>query len=264
MIPLARKPTLAVWKFASCDGCQLSVLDMEEELLDIVGAVDIAFFLEATRKQAPPPYDISFVEGSVTTPGDAQRIVDIRKQSEVLVTIGACATAGGIQALRNFADATEYASQVYASPEYLDVLKTSEPIKKYVDVDYELFGCPIDKNVLLEFASSLLMGKSPRLPSGAVCTECKMNGHPCLSVTQDKPCLGPVTRAGCDALCIGYNRSCFGCFGPKEFANLSSLSQVYQDKNISNEELIRLYRTFNTGAESLAKESTRLTKMEQD
>lgn len=258
MTPPKKKPSLAVWKFASCDGCQLSILDLEDELLEIAGALEIAFFLEASRRRSPGPYDLSLVEGSITTPHDAQRIYEIRKESKVLVTIGACATSGGIQALRNFADVAEYASMVYASPQYLSTLKNSDPIKNYVDVDYELHGCPISKKVLLEFIAAVLTGKSPRLPSGAVCTECKAAGYPCLSVVKDQPCLGPITRSGCEALCISYDRPCFGCFGPKEAANVENLSKIYQDKSCHDEELIRLYRTFHAGAGPLAAESMRL------
>ncbi|MES0491842.1 MAG: hypothetical protein ABUK01_17740 [Leptospirales bacterium] len=252
---LNRKPTLAVWKFTSCDGCQLSILDMEDEFIDIASAFEISMFVEATRNQAPGPYDISLVEGSVSTPAEAKRIVDIRKESKILVTIGACATSGGIQALRNFSDVGEYASMVYASPEHLSLMKTSEPIKHYVDVDYELYGCPISKKVLLEFIISTLIGKSPRLPSSSVCMECKSNGYNCLAVTNASPCLGPVTRSGCEALCLSYDRPCFGCFGPKEYANLPSMTEIFKNKNVPEDELIRLYRTFNAHSELLARAS---------
>jgi len=262
MFPLSRKPTLAVWKFTSCDGCQLSILDLEDELIEISTQYDVSMFLEATRNQAPGPFDISLVEGSVSTPSEAARIVEIRKESKILVTIGACATSGGIQALRNFTDVSEYASMVYASPEYLDIMKTSEPIKHYVDVDYELYGCPVSKKVLLEFVASGLIGKSPRLPSSSVCMECKSNGHTCLSVTEGAACLGPVTRSGCEALCLSYDRPCFGCFGPKEYANLPSITEIYKNKNVATDELIRLYRTFNAHSELLTRESKALEEKE--
>ena len=170
------KPTLAVWKFASCDGCQLTLLDCEDELLALADMVTIAHFLEASSAVQPGPYDVSLVEGSVTTSRDAERIRQIREQSRMLVTIGACATAGGIQALRNFGDVAEFASVVYASPAYIDTLATSTPISAHVPVDFELRGCPIDRRQLLEVLTALLVGRKPDIPDASVCTECKRRG----------------------------------------------------------------------------------------
>jgi len=212
------KPTLAVWKFASCDGCQLSLLDCEDELLAIADTVEIAYFLEARRHMAEGPYDVSIVEGSVTTAHDAERIREIREQSRVLVTIGACATAGGIQALKNAADVDEYTRIVYAHPEYISSLATSTPIAAHVAVDYELRGCPVDKKQLLEVLNALLHGRRPEISAESVCTECKRLGRVCVLVAHGTPCLGPVTHAGCGALCPSYHRGCFGCFGPSESA----------------------------------------------
>ena len=212
------KPTLAVWKFASCDGCQLSLLDCEDELLAIADTVEIAYFLEARRHMAEGPYDVSIVEGSVTTAHDAERIREIREQSRVLVTIGACATAGGIQALKNAADVDEYTRIVYAHPEYISSLATSTPIAAHVPVDYELRGCPVDKKQLLEVLNALLHGRRPEISAESVCTECKRLGRVCVLVAHGTPCLGPVTHAGCGALCPSYHRGCFGCFGPSESA----------------------------------------------
>jgi coenzyme F420-reducing hydrogenase gamma subunit len=208
------RPTLAVWKFASCDGCQLSLLDCEDELLAVAGRVRIAHFPEASRATVEGPYDVSLVEGSVTTPGDLARIRRIREQSTVLVAIGACATAGGIQALRNFADIEQFRSIVYPNPEYLSTLATSTPASAHVAVDIELSGCPIDRRQLLETLGAILAGRRPDLPGHSVCFECKARGTPCVLVARGVPCLGPVTRAGCGALCPAYGRGCFGCFGP--------------------------------------------------
>ena len=218
------KPKLAVWKFASCDGCQLSLLDCEDELLALAGTIEIAYFLEATRATVEGPYDVSLVEGSITTPHDAERIQKVRAVSKKLVTIGACATAGGIQALRNFADVTEFTRQVYASPEYISTLETSTPISAHVPVDYELHGCPINKAQLLEVLTAFLHGRRPGIPSTSVCTECKRRGTVCVTVAHGTPCLGPVTHAGCGALCPAYDRGCYGCFGPMEAPNTVSLS----------------------------------------
>ena len=213
------KPTLAVWKFASCDGCQLSLLDCEDELLELAGEVEIAYFLEASSATVEGPYDLSLVEGSITTVHDAERIREVRRLSHKLVTIGACATAGGIQALKNFADVDEFVSTVYATPAYVSTLATSTPISAHVPVDFELHGCPIDKRQLLEVLTASLHGRKPNIPSTSVCTECKARGNVCITVAHGTPCLGPVTHAGCGALCPSYNRGCYGCFGPMESPN---------------------------------------------
>lgn len=244
-----KKPKLAVWKFASCDGCQLSLLDCEDELLDVAGAVEIAYFLEASRATVKGPYDVSLVEGSVTTPHDAERILQVRKQSKVLVTIGACATAGGIQALRNFGRTAEYASVVYARPEFLSTLETSTPIANHVPVDVELRGCPVNKHQLLEVLTALLHGRKPNLPPHSVCLECKRRGVVCVMVAKGTPCLGPVTHTGCGALCPAYDRGCFGCFGPSSSANPKSLVTALRASGASERRIGELYGTFNVGAE---------------
>lgn len=250
-----RKPKLAVWKFASCDGCQLSLLDCEEALLAVAELVDIANFPEASRRVVRGPYDVSLVEGSITTPHDEERIHKIRRSSKLLVTIGACATAGGIQALRNFADVQEYLSIVYPSPEYISTLSTSTPIEDHVQVDLELRGCPINKYQLLEVVNALLNGRRPCIPPYSVCIECKRRGIPCLMVSQGIPCLGPVTQAGCDALCPSYQRGCFGCFGPSESPNVPGLITVMQNLEIENNDIVRALHTFNAYAEPFRKVS---------
>jgi len=205
-------PTLAVWKFASCDGCQLTLLNCEDELLAIAGAIQIANFTEASRQVLPGPYDVSIVEGSITTPSDAARIREVREKSRFLITIGACATAGGVQALRNFRD--DLAPVVYASPQYIDSLRTSTPIAEHVRVDFELRGCPIDKRQLIEVIAAFLAGRRPNVPAHSVCMECKRAGRVCVMVAHGTPCLGPMTQAGCGALCPSVGRGCYGCFGP--------------------------------------------------
>jgi coenzyme F420-reducing hydrogenase gamma subunit len=243
--PVRRKPTLAVWKFASCDGCQLSLLDCEDELLQLVGEIEIAYFLEARRATADGPYDLSLVEGSITTAHDAERIRHVRQVSRKLVTIGACATAGGIQALRNFADVDEFVSVVYASPEYVSTLATSTPISAHVPVDFELHGCPINKRQLLEVLSGFLHGRRPNIASTSVCTECKRRGNVCITVAHGTPCLGPVTHAGCGALCPSYNRGCYGCFGPMETPNTPALTRRLRLLGMSDTGIDRVFRTFN-------------------
>jgi sulfhydrogenase subunit delta len=241
-------PSLAVWKFASCDGCQLTLLDCEDELLALAETVRIAHFLEASSAVVAGPYDISLVEGSITTAADIERIHRVRDQSRVLVTIGACATAGGIQALRNFAELDEFRSVVYARPDYIDTLAASTPISAHVPVDYELRGCPIDRHQLLELLTALLAGRRPNLPVYSVCQECKLRGTSCVLVSAATPCLGPVTQAGCGAICPAYRRGCYGCFGPMPGANVGALEPALRAAGMGNAELALVYRTFNAGA----------------
>jgi len=252
-----RKPRLAVWKFASCDGCQLSLLDCETELLAIAGALDIAYFPEAMRGEIRGRYDLSLVEGSITTAHDAERIRDIRQRSDRLVTIGACATAGGIQALRNFADVREYAAIVYARPDYIETLATSTAIADHVPVDFELRGCPINKRQLVEVISAFLVGRRPAISPQSVCMECKLKGNVCVMVAHGTPCLGPVTHAGCNAICPSYDRGCYGCYGPMETPNAPSLSKWLAALGMVDIALERVYRTFNADAPSFRKESER-------
>ena len=249
------KPKLAVWKFASCDGCQLSLLDCEDELLAVAGAVQIANFPEASRAVVEGPYDISLVEGSITTPHDAERIHRIRRESKVLITIGACATAGGIQALRNFKNVREFISLVYARPEYIDSLKKSTAIGDHISVDFELRGCPVSKAQLLEVLNAFLNGRKPNTPRHSVCLECKMRGAVCLMVAQATPCLGPVTQAGCGAICPAFNRGCYGCFGPMETPNTRSLAEWWKTLGVDEAGLVRAFRGFNAYAEDFRKES---------
>jgi coenzyme F420-reducing hydrogenase gamma subunit len=236
---------LAVFKFASCDGCQLSLLDCEDELLAVAEAVEIAFFLEARTRQMDGPYDVGLVEGSVTTQHDAERIKSIRKECKYLVTIGACATAGGIQALRNWADVGEFVRHVYAHPEYIRTLETSTPIADHVVVDFELRGCPISKHQLLDLVSALLHGRKPSFPNSSVCMDCTRRQTVCVAVARGIPCMGPVTQAGCGAICPAFNRECFGCFGPQERANPASLANHYAASGIDRGRLLRLTRNFN-------------------
>ena len=250
------RPKLAVWKFASCDGCQLTLLNCEDELLALAGAVEIAYFPEATRAVVEGPYDLSLVEGSVTTPDDAQRIQEVRRQSRHLVTIGACATAGGIQALRNFADVEEFRSIVYAHPAYVDTLATSTPIESHVDVDFQLRGCPIDRRQLLEVLAAFLQGRPPRIPAYSVCVECKRRGNVCVTVAHGTPCLGPVTHAGCGALCPTFARGCYGCFGPKGTPNTASMASRLTFLGMPDQDVARVFRTFNAASAPFLAEST--------
>jgi coenzyme F420-reducing hydrogenase gamma subunit len=243
-----RKPRIGVFKFASCDGCQLSLLDAEDELLAVAGAIEIAYFPEASRAMRRGPFDIALVEGSITTHQDAQRIQEVRRKSKTLVTIGACATSGGIQALRNWQDADEFVRLVYPSPRFISTLKSSTPIAEHVAVDFELRGCPINKHQLVELIAATLIGRRPNIPAYSVCVECKRRGNVCITVARGIPCLGPVTQAGCGALCPSYDRGCYGCYGPMESPNTASLTSQFRILGQTGAEISRAYRNFNAWA----------------
>ena len=242
------RPKIGVFKFASCDGCQLSLLDAEDELLGVVGAVEIAYFPEATRNMLNGPYDIGLVEGSITTHHDAERIQEVRRKCKTLITIGACATAGGIQALRNWKDVDEFIRVVYANPQFISTLKLSTPIAEHVPVDFELRGCPINKYQLIELITATLVGRKPNIPTYSVCMECKRKANVCISVARGMACLGPVTQAGCGALCPSYDRGCYGCFGPMETPNAGSLTSQFRILGQSDEQISRAFRSFNAWA----------------
>jgi coenzyme F420-reducing hydrogenase gamma subunit len=255
-----QKPRLAVFKFASCDGCQLTLLDCEEALLQVAGAVEIAYFPEARRQMLDGPYDVTLVEGSVTTEEEIERIKRVRRQSDFLVSIGACATAGGIQALRNWTDVNHYVNVVYAHPDYIDTLEQSRPISDFVPVDFELRGCPISKQQLLELVTSLLIGRQPRVPKHSVCLTCKQQGTVCIMVAQGTPCLGPATQAGCGALCPAYGRGCYGCFGPIEDPNASALGKQFEALGHSSADVVRAFRSFSGYAPAFRQASERFAE----
>jgi coenzyme F420-reducing hydrogenase gamma subunit len=257
---MARKPKLAVWKFASCDGCQLSVLSCEDELLTLANQMEIAYFPEASSAVVKGPYDLSLVEGSITTPDDAERIQKVRRASRSLVTLGACATAGGIQALRNFRDVKEFISIVYARPEYISTLEKSTAIAAHVNVDFELRGCPINKHQLVEVINAFVHGRAPTVPPHSVCLDCKRKGVVCVMVARGVPCMGPVTHTGCGVLCPSYARGCYGCFGPSENPNTESLADWFVRLGCSHDDIVRTFRNFNADAPAFRTESERQEK----
>lgn len=257
------RPRLAVFKFASCDGCQLSLLDCEDELLHVAGLVEIAYFPEASSRMEPAPYDVALVEGSITTAHDAERIQQVRRDSRVVVTIGACATAGGIQSLRNWADHEEYLKCVYARPEYISSLATSTPVSDHIPVDFELRGCPVDRHQLLDVIVSLVNGRKPRIPSYSVCMTCKMKGTVCVEVAQGIPCLGPITQTGCGAICPTFDRGCYGCFGPASQCNSEGLVRHYEAAGIRSSDLLPLLRNYNASAPAFRTASESLERNHQ-
>lgn len=254
----AQPPRLAVFKFASCDGCQLQILSCEDELLTLAEQVQMVHFLEASSHFEPGPYDVALVEGSITTEEDRQRILRVREQSRFLIAIGACATAGGIQALKNWGDHHEFKRMVYAEPSYIHTLSTSTAISDHVKVDFELRGCPINRFQLMEVIQALLRGQRPRTPRHSVCLECKRRGVVCVAVAQSKACLGPVTQAGCGAICPSFDRPCYGCFGPAGQVNCASLSDHLIQNGGSPVQLVPLLRSFNADAVEFRDEGDRI------
>lgn len=254
----AARPRLAVFKFASCDGCQLQLLSCEDELLAVADRVDIVHFLEASSHVEPGPYDVTLVEGSITTAEDRRRIQAIRRDSRYLITIGACATAGGIQALKNWGDRDEFIRCVYPQSEFISSLSTSSAIADHVKVDFELRGCPINRHQLLEVLGSLLKGQRPKTPSHPVCLDCKRLGSVCVAVARDVACLGPVTQSGCGAICPAYDRGCYGCHGPVAQANCESLSNHYLENGKTSAELVPLMRNFNANSPAFREEGDRV------
>jgi coenzyme F420-reducing hydrogenase gamma subunit len=252
-VSAATRPKVAVFKLSSCDGCQLQLLDAEEALLQLAGEVDIVHFREARDHTEPGPYDVTLVEGSVSTPAQLEEIKDIRARSKYLITIGACATAGGIQALRNGMEEGRAVTTVYPTPAYISSLTTSTPVAEHVRVDLELVGCPIDRGQLLGALASLLRGAVPRLSTSPVCIECKRRGYPCVMVTRGEPCLGPVTRTGCGALCPAMGRGCYGCFGPSQPPNTEALSEWFGRLGVTPKETAAKFRFINVGAPAFRK-----------
>lgn len=250
-----KKPRLAVFKMTSCDGCQLSLLDAEDELLDVLHEVELAYFPEASRKMLKGPYDIAIVEGSVSTPQNVEEIRQIRKSCRYLITIGACATTGGIQALRNWKDVKEFTRIVYATPEYISTLDRSLPVSSFVHVEYELKGCPVNKYQIIEIISALLNKRKPNISSSSLCIDCKVKGNVCVMVANGLSCLGPVTNSGCGVLCPSYNRGCYACFGPMDSTNAPSLAKWFKKMGKSNHEIMALFRNFNAYAEPFRKVS---------
>ncbi len=239
---------VGVFKFTSCDGCQLSILNLEDQLLRLLEFFEIAYFREAADLPPRRQYDTAIVEGSISTEWQRKEIMEIRDRARFLITIGACAAAGGLQALRNWANVADYKRNVYPSPDLISAFAMSTPVSEHVYVDYELWGCPIDKNALSETLLSLIIGKRPGIPVYSLCMDCKIRGIPCLLVSRGEPCLGPVTRAGCGVLCPSFSRPCYGCFGPREGANIDSLLERFRNMGLSQRETVLLLDKMNTYA----------------
>lgn len=254
---MVAKPTLAVHKFASCDGCQLAFLNLGEDLLALAQLVDIVHFAEAGPVDLDVPVDIAFIEGSVSTPEHLERLRRIRVNSKFLITIGACATAGGVQALRNLANGREWFAGVYAKPEYVASLDTSTPIASHAKVDLELWGCPVNGRQVLAAVRALLFGVTPVEEHDKVCLECKRRNVVCVLVAKGIPCLGPVTLTGCGALCPSFGRDCYGCYGPAENANTESIGRRFEGLGLLPEAVARRFLFINNAVPAFAEAGKR-------
>ena len=253
---MSNKPRVAVFKLTSCDGCQLQLLDAEEALLVLASEIDIVYFREATSREEPGPFDLSIIEGSVSEPWQLDEVKKIRSASSLVVAIGACATTGGIQALRNLADIDAFVSSVYPSPEYIHSLRQSTPVTDHMEVDLELSGCPVDRGQLLGAVASLLRGAMPHVSRAPVCVECKRRGYACVVVTRGEACLGPITATGCGALCPAFGRGCYGCFGPSDGLNTAAMRTLLQMQGQSEESIASKLRFINCWAPELREEAT--------
>ena len=242
------KPRLAVHKFTSCDGCQLAFLNAGETLLQLNELVDVAHFIEAGLVDVNAKVDIAFIEGSISTPDEIERIQRIRANSTYLITIGACATAGGIQALRNAENHAAWLKSIYASPKTVASLKTSTAIANHVRVDLEIWGCPVNTAQVVDAVRSLLNGAVPKIKRDAVCLQCKRQGNVCVMVTKNEPCMGPVTRTGCGALCPSLDRACYACYGPAENPNTQSLGSQFKKQGLSDERIAQQFLQINNQA----------------
>ena len=242
------KPRLAVYKFTSCDGCQLAFLNAGEGLLILSELVDIVHFAEAGMLESAAKVDIAFVEGSISTPDEIERIKKIRENSKHLITIGACATDGGIQALRNAANYQEWMQSIYATPQTIQTLATSTAIAHHVHVDWELWGCPVNTHQVMDVVRSLLFGASPKNKRDSVCLECKRQGHVCVVITKKEPCMGPVTQTGCGSLCPGMGRACYACYGPSENPNTHSLGHLFKRQGLSEDRIASQFLQINNQA----------------
>ncbi len=237
------KPKVAFFDFASCEGCQLAVLDLEDELLDLVNIVEIVNFREAISERGED-YDIAFVEGSISTQHHIERIKKIREKAKLLITIGACAATGDFQYMVNFMDFEEVKKYVYGDKaKYFDTIK-AKPVDQVVKVDFKIPGCPINKYEFLKVVKQLIAGGLPRIPNYSVCSECKMQGNECL-LKKGIVCLGPVTRAGCGAICPKNYKGCFGCRGLAPEHNLESFKQVLKEAGLTESDIIEQFKLIN-------------------
>ena len=230
------KPRAAFFDFAGCEGCQLRVVELEEILLDVIAQVDIVTFREAMTEQSDE-YDVAFVEGSITRPADLPRIQQIRDTAKVLVALGACATIGGINCGKNRFPMDEAMDLVYGKDaRYFETFE-ARPVHAVVPVDYWIHGCPINPNEFVKVFHAILQGRPYNIPDFPVCVECRLNGNVCV-LEKGMACMGPVTRAGCEALCPSNGQICFGCRGLVSEPNRDSEGEVLQAHGLTPAEVV--------------------------
>ena len=230
------KPRVAIFDFACCEGCQLQIVNLEEEILDLIGAVDVVEWREAMSEQSHE-YDIAIVEGSITRPEDEERLEVIRSRAKVLIALGACATIGGVNKLKNRFDINDVKRCVYDGASNMAHLETSptKALDEVVKVDYKVHGCPINNKEFAYIVRCLLMGNTPIIPTYPVCVECKMKGNPC-RFEYGEICLGPITRAGCEAKCPSGGLWCYGCRGYVTNPNINAAQDImkYYGKTVAD------------------------------
>lgn len=244
-----KRPIIAVHKFSSCDGCQLAFLNAGRDLLRLAERVEIRHFLEAGFDDPGAQADVAFIEGSISTAEEAARVRQIRENSRNVVTIGACATSGGLQALRNLDDChDEWKRAVYARPEFIETLDRAEPVSAHVTVDFELWGCPVNAGQVLTAVQHLLLDITPQAERDKLCLDCKRRQAVCVMVTEGRPCMGPVTRTGCGALCPRFGRDCYACFGPSETPNTDAQAQRLAGLGLPPDDVARRFLFINSQA----------------
>ena len=237
------KPRVAFFDFASCEGCQLQVVNLEEDLLKVLAVVDIASFREATKDHSDD-YDIAFVEGSITRPADESRLKGIRSNAKVLVALGSCAALGGINCLKNFQPQEDVRKFVYGDKAFQYDTYPARPLKAVVPVNFEIPGCPVNRGEFATVVKDLLLGKKPRIPNYPVCVECKMAENICV-FEKGMTCMGPVTRAGCSACCVLEGSFCWGCRGLVDDPNVDSEREILAKHGLSVQDVLGRFRLYS-------------------
>jgi sulfhydrogenase subunit delta len=243
------KPRVGIFDFTGCEGCQLQILNCEDELLGILDLIEIVNFREAMDGKSDE-YDIALIDGGITTPSDVERIKGIREKAGLLVTIGSCSSTGGINCLKNSRSMDEVKEIVYGDMAAHFETIPARPVSDVVKVDLAIPGCPIDKKEFLRCLTELLAGKTPEIPNYAVCMECKLRENECL-LEKGTFCLGPVTRAGCEARCPSNGASCEGCRGLVDDPNLNAAKDVLQKHGLTVRDVLGKFRLFQSRYEEI-------------
>jgi len=241
------KPKIGVFGFTSCSGCQLQIVNLEDEILDLLGAVDIVYFKMAISEHTDD-YSIAFVEGAITRESENDDLKWIRERANKVVALGACACIGGIPYIKNFIGVDRARKTVYGEDaKYFDSIPT-KPIDQVIKVDGYIRGCPINKNEFLRVTKSLLLGIKPLIPNYPVCVECKLNENVCV-FDEGMTCLGPVTRAGCNSACPNVGNQCYGCRGLLDDANTTSEKDILAKHGLTVNDVLSKFRMYDGYAE---------------